>query len=54
MWLCTMVAWFEGLPARAAPGTRPAQVHSLGFVLPGVLSAWADAHRDRDDVRALA
>ncbi len=53
MWLYTMVAWFEGLPGRAASGGTPAQVMSLGFSVPGVLTAWADAHRGRDDVAAL-
>ncbi len=51
--LFTMIAWFEGLPSRAASGGAPAQVVSLGFSLPSALAAWADAHRERDDVLGL-
>jgi glutathione S-transferase len=53
MWLLTMTLWFEGLPARAATNQLVAQVLGLGFELPAALSRWADAHRDRGDVRAL-
>jgi glutathione S-transferase len=53
MWLYTMVAWLEGLPARAPTNERVAQVLSLGWTLPAALSAWARTHQARDDVRAL-
>lgn len=53
MWLLTLVLWFEGMPARAPTTPNIAQVLSLGLTLPATLSRWADAHRDRSDVRAL-
>jgi glutathione S-transferase len=53
MWLMTLVHWFEGIPARAATAPNLAQILSLGFHLPPELPRWADAHRDRSDVRAL-
>ena len=53
MWLYTLVAWIEGLPARARVNPTIAQVLSLGVGLPNSLSKWADAHRDRADVRGL-
>ncbi len=53
MWLFTAVAWIEGLPARAPTSANAAQIMTLGFRLPKALSQWADAHRDRADVRAL-
>jgi len=51
--LLTCVLWFEGMPARAATTRNIAQIQSLGFTLPTGLSRWADAHRDRSDVRGL-
>jgi glutathione S-transferase len=53
IWLFTMTAWLEGLPARAPTAPFPAQIVSLGWRLPEALSRWADAHRGRADVRAL-
>ncbi len=53
MWLFTCAAWFAGLPQRAPTRPQIAQVLSLGITLPIALSRWADAHRDRADVRAL-
>jgi glutathione S-transferase len=54
MWLFTLVDWFEGMPARAAGNQNVTQILSLGLRLPGALSKWAGAHRERPDVRALA
>jgi glutathione S-transferase len=53
MWLYTMVAWLDGLPARAPTNPRVAQVLSLGAAAPATLSAWAQAHRARDDIQSL-
>jgi glutathione S-transferase len=53
MALYTLVAWFEGLPGRAAGNARITQVLGLGIAVPGALSAWARPHRQREDVRAL-
>jgi glutathione S-transferase len=53
MWLFTAVAWFEGMPARAASAPNIAQILTLGLTLPAALSTWADAHRERADVRGL-
>jgi glutathione S-transferase len=53
IWLFTMTAWLEGLPARAPSAPFPAQIVSLGWRLPEALSRWADAHRRRADVLAL-
>lgn len=53
MWLLTAVLWFEGMPARAAVSPNIAQILTLGLTLPGALSKWADAHRDRADVKTL-
>jgi glutathione S-transferase len=53
MWLYTMIAWFEGLPARAPSGGNPAQILTLGFSLPSALHKWGDAHRQRADVASL-
>jgi glutathione S-transferase len=53
MWLYTMTVWLEGLPARAPSFPLVAQIVSLGWTLPAPLSRWADAHRDRADVKAL-
>ena len=48
-----LVAWLEGLPARAALFPPAGQVVSLGWSLPATLSAWADHHRTRPDIVAL-
>lgn len=53
MCLFTMVAWLEGLPARATQNPMVGQIVSLGYSLPPALERWADAYRTRDDVRAL-
>jgi glutathione S-transferase len=53
MWLLTMVQWFESLPGRRQASKNVEQILTLGFSLPAQLSRWADAHRGRDDVRAL-
>jgi glutathione S-transferase len=53
MWLLAMVTWFEVMPARAPTHANSAQILTLGWSLPPELSRWADAHRDRSDVRAL-
>jgi glutathione S-transferase len=53
IWLLTMVLWFEGLPARAAGNANVTRLVALGFTLPPSLTRWADAHRERPDVRAL-
>jgi hypothetical protein len=49
----TTALWFESMPARAATSPNIAQIMTLGFALPPALAAWADAHRNRDDVRGL-
>jgi glutathione S-transferase len=53
MWLFTAVAWVEGLPGRVETSQNAAQIVTLGLKMPRALSKWADAHRDRADVRAL-
>jgi glutathione S-transferase len=53
IWLLTLVLWFEALPGRAASYPNVGQVLSLGVELPRSLRVWADAHRGRDDVKAL-
>jgi glutathione S-transferase len=53
MWLLTMVLWVESWPARAPTTKNIAQLTTLGIALPAELSRWADAHRAREDVRAL-
>ena len=53
IWLLTMVLWFESMPARVATAANIRQIVELGFELPRALSTWADAHRGRDDVKAL-
>ncbi|WP_395857569.1 glutathione S-transferase family protein [Cystobacter fuscus] len=54
MWLFTAENWLASLPARVATAPVATQVLSLGWRLPPELSRWADQHRDRPDVRALA
>lgn len=49
----TLVTWLEGLPIRAATQPVPAQMVSLGWTLPPLLSGWADQHRARPDVVQL-
>jgi glutathione S-transferase len=53
IWLFTMVAWLDGLPARASGNANVTQLLSLAWTLPGPLLRWAEAFRERDDVRAL-
>jgi glutathione S-transferase len=53
MALYTAIAWFEGLSKRAPTFAPAAQLISLGWKVPDALTKWADAHRDRPDVRAL-
>jgi hypothetical protein len=48
-----MVMWFESMPARVATAANIRQIVELGFELPRALSRWADAHRGREDVKAL-
>jgi glutathione S-transferase len=52
--LFTSVTWLEGLPLRAQTQQNPKQIMSLGWSLPATLSKWADQHRTRPDVIALA
>ena len=53
IWLFTLVAWLEGLPARGNTSSNIAQILSLPWSLPTPLSRWADGHRDRTDIRAV-
>lgn len=53
MWLLTLVLWVESWPPRAATAQNIAQLMTLGVELPHALPAWADAHRNREDVKAL-
>lgn len=53
MWLFTTTAWLESLPARAASAKNIAQIMTLGWTLPPAMPRWADAHRERADVRSL-
>ena len=53
MWLLTMVMWFESFPLRAPTNQMVTQLLTLGFEVPDALARWADAHRAREDVRAL-
>jgi glutathione S-transferase len=53
MWIYTMVAWFEGMPARAQGNQNVTQILTLGITMPPALVAWAKPHRERPDVRAL-
>ncbi len=52
--LLTMVLWMEGWPGRVSSSPNIAQLVTLGFKLPAELSRWADHHRNRPDVLALA
>jgi glutathione S-transferase len=54
IWLYTAIEWLEGLPARAEAFPLAAQVLALGYRIPDGLARWADAHRDRPDVKALS
>jgi glutathione S-transferase len=51
--LLTLVIWVEGWPGRVTSSPNIAQLSTLGFQLPAALSRWADAHRERPDVKAL-
>jgi len=53
MWVQTAVEWMEVLPRIAADVPFAAHVLSLGCSIPAPVARWADAHRGRDDVRAL-
>jgi glutathione S-transferase len=54
MWLYTAVAWMAGLPQRVASSPNAAQIMAIGgWSLPEVALRWADAHHDREDVKAL-
>jgi glutathione S-transferase len=53
MWLFTMTAWMEALPERAKTLPHIAQVVSLPWSLPAPIARWADAFRDREDVKSL-
>jgi glutathione S-transferase len=53
MWLYTMVAWFEGMRARAQGNQNITQILTLGITVPSALVDWARSHRERQDVRAL-
>jgi glutathione S-transferase len=52
IYLYTMVAWMESLPARANL-QNIAQILSLPWKLAPELSKWADGFRDRADVKGL-
>jgi glutathione S-transferase len=55
IWLYTAVVWIENMPKRAPASPNITQILSLGgWTLPRALSAWADDHRGRPDVAALA
>ncbi len=51
--LYTAVTWLEGLPERAATTPAARSIVELGWTLPPELSAWANQHRSRADVRSL-
>jgi len=53
MWLFTAVMWLDGLPGRAPQNPTVAQLVSLPWALPTQLVRWAQAFRERADVRAL-
>jgi glutathione S-transferase len=53
MALVALVLWFETMPTRAATFPPAKTMLSLGYAFPAALSAWADQHRGRADVRAL-
>ena len=54
MWVFTAVTWMEVLPSIADTMPFAAQVLSIGYSVPAAVTRWVDAHRDREDVRALA
>ncbi len=53
MWAFTAAIWLDGLPGRAPTNANAAQLVSLPWTVPAPLLRWADAFRQRDDVRAL-
>jgi len=53
MWLYTMVAWLEALPARKGTNQNVDQILTLPWTVPASLRRWAEAHAARADVRAL-
>jgi glutathione S-transferase len=53
IWLYSMVAWLQGLPARVESNANVKKIVSLGFILPEPLSIWAAKHAQREDVRGL-
>jgi glutathione S-transferase len=53
IYLLTLTLWFESMPERRTSSPNIAQIVTLGFSLPPVLSRWADAHRNRPDVLGL-
>ncbi len=53
IWLYSMVAWLEGLPARAESNANVKKIVSLGFTVPRPLAIWAAKHAARADVRGL-
>lgn len=53
MSVLSVVVWLENMPSRVANFPPAKNILSLGWKLPGALSAWADRHRSRPDVVAL-
>ncbi|HEY2516657.1 MAG TPA: glutathione S-transferase family protein [Polyangiaceae bacterium] len=53
MWLFTLVAWLEGLPARAPTAANIAQIMTLPWSVPPALTRWAAPLKERADVVAL-
>src|SRR5258708_6874230 len=49
IWLYSMIAWLEGMPARAQGNQNVTQILSLGLTVPPALSTWAAQHKDRAD-----
>lgn len=49
----TAAAWYRGLPARAPTFAPAGQILSLGVEMPAAITAWADSHASRPDIRAL-
>jgi glutathione S-transferase len=53
IFLFTMTAWMESLPSRASTNENVAKIVSYPWALPASLSRWAEAFREREDVRRL-
>ena len=53
MWLYTMIAWLEGLPARAGERPAIAQIVSLPWAISRAAARWADGFGAHDAVRVL-